>query len=116
MSASGVLLLRNSNRVKIKGFRDPDADEGEYLNAATTRTWEVRTAKSPGGSAVASGNLTYVTGSNGVYSAVITPAAIAALVEGTDYWLHLVLEEGGVQGDWEIPVTAQRRLGTRPTG
>lgn len=98
---------------RIRGFK---AADGTYLNAATTRTWQVRTERTPGGTVIANGDLTYITGSNGEYVATATPAEMEDLEEGTEYWLHVVLAEGGVQGDWEVPVTAQRRLGTRPTG
>lgn len=113
---SGQILIRNDNDFRVRGFRDtritPLTDS--YLNAATTATWELRTAKSPGGSQVSSGTLSYVTGSNGEYVGGIDDAV--SLTEGTEYWLHIVLAQGGVQGDWEVPLTAARRIGNSPAG
>lgn len=105
------IQVRNDTDVVLRGFRDRRAASGVYLNAATG-TWEIRTAKSPGGTQVATGDLEYVTGSNGEYVGGIDDAV--SLTEGITYWLHVVIAEGGVQADVERPFTATRRLGTSP--
>lgn len=110
---SGILLIRNDNDFRIRGFRDSRAASGVYLNAATTATWELNPAKKATAPvAVASGTMTYVTGSNGEYVGGIDDSVV--LVEGTEYWLNVVLAEGGVRLDCEEPLTAQRRTGRSP--
>lgn len=93
---------------RVKGFRDSRAARGTYLNAATTATWELNPAKkSTSPVATASGTMTYVTGSKGEYVGGLDDATV--LVEGTQYWLNVVLVEGGVRFDKEQPYTAARR-------
>lgn len=95
---SGQLFVRNDTDIVIAGFQDRRASPTTYLNAATG-TWEIRTAKFPNGSQVATGSMEYVTGSNGEYVGGIDDAV--SLTEGTTYWIHVTLDEGGVHGDWE---------------
>ena len=113
---AGQIFIRNDNDFRIRGFRDSRTTplSSSYLNAATTATWELRTAKSPGGSQVSSGTMVYVTASNGEYVGGIDDAI--SLTEGTEYWLHIILVQGGVKGDWEVPLTACRRTGNNPGG
>ena len=111
----GILHIRNDIDFRVKGFRDSRAAAGVYLNAATTATWEINPAKkSTSPTATASGTLTYVTGSNGEYVGGADDSV--ALIEGTEYWVNIVLVEGGVRLDIEEPLTAGRRLGRTPTG
>lgn len=109
------LFIRNDNDFRVKGFRDSRAASGVYLNAASTATWELNPAKKATSPvAISSGTLTYVTGSNGEYVGGIDDAVV--LVEGTEYWLNIVLVEGGVRLDIEEPFTAVRRTGKSPGG
>ena len=109
------LPIRNDIDFHIYGFRDSRAASGSYLNAATTKTWEIRSnTVANSGAIVTSGTLEYVTGSNGEY--VGGPDDAAALVEGTTYWGHIVLDQGGVHLDIEWPIPGARRLGTSPNG
>jgi hypothetical protein len=108
---SGQIQIRNDADFRIRGFKDKRT--GSYLNAATG-TWELRTAKYNGGSQVSTGSMAYVSSSNGEYVGGIDNAI--SLTEGTTYWLHVTLAEGGVVGDWEIPVVAARRTGLNPIG
>lgn len=110
---STPIFIRNDNDFRVKGFRDTRT--GDYLNAATTATWELNPAKkatSP--TAVSSGSMTYVAGSNGEYVGGIDDAVV--LTEGTTYWLNVVLVQDGIRLDIEIPVVAQLRSGSTPRG
>lgn len=107
-----TILIRNDHDFRIKGFRDTRAAAGTYLNAATTATWAITTAKNGGGTAVSNGTMEYVTDSNGEYVGGVDDAV--SLTEGTEYWLQIILIQGGVRGDWNIPFTAVRRTGKTP--
>lgn len=110
---SGKLLIRNDCDFQVKGFRDSRAAAGTYLNAATTATWELNPAKKATAPiATSSGTLTYVASSNGDYVGGIDDAVV--LVEGTEYWLNVVLVQGGVRLDIEEAFTAARRTGRTP--
>lgn len=106
------LFIRNDCDFRVRGFRDSRAARGTYLNAATTATWEVRTAASPGGSQVSSGTLTYVTASNGEYVGGMDDSV--SLTAGTEYWVHIILVEGGVRFDYEDSFVAVGRKGKTP--
>lgn len=104
------IYIRNDNDIYLKGLKD-SRPGGGYLNAATV-AYDLRTAKYPSGSSAATGTLTYVAGSNGCYVGGIDKSI--SLTEGTEYWLRITSDEGGVEGDWEEPVTAIRRIGRLP--
>lgn len=107
-----VFFLRNDNSFTISGFKN--ALTNAYLNEASIATWELRTAKTGGGSQVGSGTMSYVDDSNGDY--VGTQDAAVSMTEGETYWLHIILSQDGIRGDWEVPVIAQLRNGRSPTG
>jgi diacylglycerol kinase family enzyme len=109
--SSTTIQIRNDVDVVVRGLKDRRTKE--FLNAATG-TWELRTAKVGSGAQVSSGVMGYVSDSNGEYAGGIDNAL--TLTEGTTYWLHVELDEGGVVFDAEIPVVAVRRIGVRPNG
>lgn len=111
---SGQLFVNSDNDFRIKGFRDSRAAAGIYLNAATTKTWEVRTAADGGGTEVSSGSMEYVDSSNGEYVGGMDDSI--ELTVDTTYWLTVVLVEGGVRGQWDVPLVATRRTGRNPRG
>ena len=104
---SGTIYIRNDTDIRIQGFRDSRAAAGVYLNAADIHTWELRTSPDGGGSLVSSGNMAYVTGSNGEYVGGLDDSIV--LTVGTTYWVHVILVELGVRGDWEDSFVARRR-------
>ncbi len=112
MAAGLQLLMNNPNDFRIKGFRDSRAARGTYLNAATTATWDIRTlAGIAGGTSLASGTLTYVTSSNGEYVGGPSHTDISSAVEGTTYYLNILLVEGNVRLYLNPQIVAVRRLG-----
>lgn len=107
--------MNNPNDFRVSGFRDSRAARGTYLNAATTKTWDIRTAVGvAGGTSIASGTLSYVTASQGEYVGGPTAADLEDLVEDTTYYLYLRLVEGDVEYVVNPPIVAVRRLGTNP--
>jgi hypothetical protein len=107
------ILLGNPNDFRVKGFRDSRAAKGVYLNAATTATWDIRTlAGIAGGTSITSGTLTYVTSSNGEYVGGPSDTDISTLVEGTTYWVNILLVQGLVRVYANFSVVAVRRLGS----
>lgn len=113
--ATAQILVGNDYDWRIKGYRDSRITpiEDSYLNAATTATWELRTAADGGGSQVSNGSMTYVTGSNGEYVGGIDDAVV--LTPGTTYWLTIILVQGGVKLYINRPIEAVRRTGNTPT-
>ena len=105
------LFVRNDHSILLRGAKNEDT--GAYFTAAAVGTWEVRSAASPSGSQLATGSMTYLTGSNGEFRGS-GPDDSVALVADTRYWVHVVLTEGGVRGDWEESFVAQVRTGRMP--
>lgn len=101
---------------RVRGFRDSRVNPlgGTYLNAATTHTWELRTAADGGGTQVATGSLTYVAGSNGEYVGGPdgTTDGSQTMVVGTVYWVTIVLVQGSVPFSANFAVEAVRRTGS----
>lgn len=113
--SAGQLLINNDNDFRVRGFRDTRTTpiSSSYLNAATTATWELRTAADGGGTQTSSGTMTYVTGSNGEYIGGIDDAV--SLVAGTTYWLTVILVQGGVKFYINEDFVGARRTGKTPT-
>lgn len=84
--------------LKVTGFRN--AVTGDYLNAATTKTWAITDAA---GAAVASGTLAYTAASNGDYTATIDAADFEDLAPGARYRIDVVLAQSGV--DYTLRLT-----------
>lgn len=113
--ATGQILVGNDFDFIIRGFRDTRITpiEDSFLNAATTATWELRTAADGGGTQASSGSMTYVTGSNGDYIGGLDDAV--SLTVGNVYWLTVILVQGGLKGYWNMSYVAARRTGKTPT-
>lgn len=111
--ATRQIQVGNTFGIRVKGFRDRNAAQGIYLDAADPKTWDLRTAANGAGTSAASGNLAYTTGSNGEYTASI-PAA-TNLTVGTTYYLRITLTEGSVTLLLDVPLEAVARTGYSPT-
>lgn len=113
--SSYQFLVGNDNDFRVRGFRDSRVTplEDSYLNAATTYTWEIHTAVDQGGTLVSSGSMDYVTGSNGDYVGGADDAV--TLTPGTEYWVTIILVQGGVKLKINDSFTAVRRTGRSPT-
>lgn len=112
------LYIGNTNQFLVRGFRDPlvTPKSSSYLNAASTATWDLRTAANGGGTSVASGSLTYLTDSQGTYYFRI-PAG-TALTLNTLYYVSVILAQTSlgdtVQFSAEQELTALLRRGHTP--
>lgn len=85
-------------RLAVTGFRN--AVTGDYLNAATTKTWVIYDRT---GAEVAAGTLAYTAASSGDYTATIDKADFASLAVGARYRIDVVLAQSGV--DYALRLT-----------
>lgn len=119
MSGTKNILALNPFDFRVKGFRDNRIKPlgASYLNAATTSTWEIRTAEGTGGTQIASGSLDYVAGTNGEYVGGPngTDDGSEDMVVGTSYWVTLILIQGAVKFHVNLPFETVRRTGSSPT-
>lgn len=113
------LYPANTNTFMVRGFRDPLATprSSSWLNAAITHTWDLRTVENGGGTSVASGSLTYYTGSNGDYWLAI-PHTTSLTLNNT-YYLSTILQQLGFDGrtvqlKLEQPLVVVLRRGQTP--
>lgn len=105
------LYIRNDGTVWLRGLKNPKTDA--YINTATP-TWELRSAKYPDGTVVASGNATYLTGSDGDYEINIDDAT--DIVAGTKYVIRVIAVVAGVGTlDVEDFIVARGRTGRTST-
>lgn len=78
---------------------------GTYMNSGTC-TWSLQTTA---GEVVATGSLSYVTGSSGNYLGVIDAAVSAGLTDGRQYRLLIAFEQGGYKDARRVACKASYR-------
>lgn len=86
------LTRGNDFNLKLVGFKNKKT--GVFLNAATTRTWEITDLRD--GSSVKAGTLDYMAASDGDYQKVIESTDFASLPVDCPYRITAVLEEGDI--------------------
>jgi len=86
-----TLYISEDNRFRITGLKD--VEEDEYVNNATG-TWEVQT-RTGGSIEGASGDMTYLTGTNGNYVGYMDSAVAALLTEVGRYRVIISMTSDG---------------------
>lgn len=105
MSAT-LIYVANDTLFEVDGLRN--AADDAFINNATVALTSIKDA---GGTVVTGATfplaLSYVASSNGKYQGVLDKAL--AIVAGKSYVAIIDAEVGGLDGHWEIPLTAAVR-------